>query len=515
MRTTTLIPIVVLAMNLHGQAGALDNDFSSDGILTTTIGSASAYANAMAIQTDGKILVAGSAEFPGNSTDFTVVRYFPDGSLDTGFGENGTAHIGLTYPDEAKAITIQPDGKILLAGFYSLQTDKFFAVARLNADGTNDAGFGLNGQTFLSLSGSASPDEEARGIALQADGKIVVAGPTSSGADGDFGVARFNTDGSMDNSFSFDGQVVTAFGSARDWANSVALQSDGRIVVAGYYTNTEGENHIALARYQTDGQLDSGFGSNGLVMTDITSGFSDRGRSVRIAPDGKILCGGFSGGSFNSFSIVRYMPSGAIDTGFGVDGIVTFNPTGSSFDIISLGIQSDGKVLACGNSQGPLGFILARFMADGTLDTSFGENGWLSTPIEGGDADAGTLALQQNGRILIAGSRSGGVQIAVARYLNDIGIGLDEHVGGITNARIAPNPMTTSTLLRYELAMAADVSCDMFDALGRKVHSVLGGVRQAAGPHTLTLPKEGLISGTYMVLLRSDREVLCIPVINE
>ena len=302
-------------MRLHGQAGTLDSDFGGDGIVTTSIGGAT-YGRAIALQTDGKILVAGGAEL--STTDFAVARYFPDGSLDPSFSGDGVSTIGLSDTDMANAVAVQTDGKILLAGYYTIGASRYFAVARLNTDGSADSGFGLNGHTFAQVGEGTAPfEEEARAICLQPDGKILVAGSADNGTHNDFGLLRFNTNGALDESFSFDGKVVTSFGAQNNGANAIALDPNGHIVVAGY-SNAD----IAVARYNADGQLDNTFGTNGKLTTGNGTGSIESGTAVQVTPEGKILVGGYSGSGFASdFILVRYTSGGTLDPTFSSGGI--------------------------------------------------------------------------------------------------------------------------------------------------------------------------------------------------
>jgi len=201
-------------------------------------------------------------------------------------------------------------------------------------------------------------------VALQPDGKIVVAGY----AGGDFALARYNSDGALDTSFGSGGKVTTDFGgSYHPDGFSVALQPDGKIVVAGY-----AGGDFALARYNSDGALDTSFGSGGKVTTDF--GGSDAGYSVALQPDGKIVVAGYAG---LDFALARYNSDGALDTSFGTGGKVTTDFSGGRDVGYSVALQPDGKIVVAGYAG--VDFALARYNSDGALDTSFGSGGKVTT----------------------------------------------------------------------------------------------------------------------------------------
>jgi uncharacterized delta-60 repeat protein len=255
------------------------------------------------LQSDDKILVVG-----GSNDDFTLVRYNSDGSLDTSFGTGG---IVLTdffgSPDTAFDLAIQPDGKILAAG-YEGYGDGYgkFGIARYNEDGSLDNTFDLDGLLTTNFTDGL---DGANGIALQSDGRILVAGIAGLGGNpehSDFALARYNSDGSLDTTFSVDGMLTTDFGSSDDSAQDLDIQSDGKIIAVGY-TKSESLEDFALARYEIDGTLDALFGGDGKVTTDFNFG-DDEGKSVALQTDGRIVVGGYSWfGNSNDFAVARYL----------------------------------------------------------------------------------------------------------------------------------------------------------------------------------------------------------------
>ncbi len=398
-----------IAVARYNTDGSLDSSFDSDGKVTTTIGEAD-YATSVVVQSDGKIVVAGSSATGGDS-NFALIRFNTDGSLDSSF-DPAVTPIGSAN-DEAYSVAIQSNGKIVVAGYSDNGAQRVFAVARYNTDGSLDSSFNSDGKVTTAI----GSDDLAKSVAIQSDGKIVVAGSSSNGSDNDFALIRYNTDGSLDSSFASDGKVITVFGSSGEFANSVALQSDGKIVVAGSSDNGA-QRVFAVARYSADGSLDSSFDSDGKVTTAIGSG--DFAFSVAIQSDGKIVVVGSSNnGSDDDFALIRYNTDGSLDSSFALDGkVITVFGSSSDFGN-SVAIQSDGKIVVAGSSNNGSNneFAVARYNTDGSLDSSFDSDGKVTTAIGLGDY-AFSLALQSDGKIVVAGSSNNGSNddFAILRY---------------------------------------------------------------------------------------------------
>ena len=423
----------VLAAPAHAAPGGLDSSFGGDGKVVTDFGANDDGANAVAVQPDGKTVAVGYffdylGDSPLPAEDFALARYNRDGSLDDTFGSGGkvttdfaTRELTFDYlaQDHATAVGVQPDGRIVVAGwavesmaFGRIHTDTNFALARYNPDGTLDRSFGRDGRVITDLTGPVGDDRTlsndiARSLAIQADGRIVVAGVADLGGaaagGGDFAVVRYDADGTLDAGFGRGGKVTTDFAGELDSISGVALQSDGRIVAAGG-ASTDGASDAALARYTPTGELDDTFGRGGKVTTDFAGAGDDGASSVAIRPDGRILTAGTT--------LARYRSNGTLDPSFGDAGRVTEKPT-NGFNAIAL--QLDGKIVVAGSSRA--GFSLSRYDADGSPDTDFHGDGTTTADFgdEGGvlptdtgivPARAAAVAIQPDGRIVVAGSTS-------------------------------------------------------------------------------------------------------------
>jgi uncharacterized delta-60 repeat protein len=424
-----VVTALVLVGGAAGAGGDLDASFGAGGkVLTDFSGSGSQdILNGVAIQKDGKIVTAGLSRASGNA-DFALARYNTDGSLDTSFGSGGkvlTDFSGSSGYDEANVVTIQKDGKIVAAGI-SGGGPYDFALARYNANGSLDTSFGSGGKVLTDLGGTG---DGAYALAIQKDGKIVAAGFSNANGSGDyddFALARYNANGSLDRSFGSGGKVVTEIGAFSDAAYAVAIQGNGKIVAAGY--TCCGSFDFALARYNKNGSLDRSFGSGGKVLTNFSGSFYGEAHAVAIQENGKIVAAGVSTATgYDDFALARYNANGSLDTSFGSGGKVVTNFTGSSYDgARAVAIQSNGKIVAAGfsNATGYYhndDFALARYNADGNLDTSFGSGGKVLTDFSGsGSFDwLSGVAIQNDGKIVAAGysEASGSSDFALARYL--------------------------------------------------------------------------------------------------
>jgi uncharacterized delta-60 repeat protein len=411
---------VLLVPAAAAAPGTLDPSFGTGGLVTTAISANPAsddYANTLARQPDGKLVVAGNAYSNATGYDVALARYNADGSLDASFNGTGkvTTAIGSGFSvDAAEDVALQPDGKIVAAGYSHNGFNYDFALVRYNPDGSLDTSFNGTGKVTTPF---AAYDDLAYAVAIQPDGKIVAAGSSYNGSDDDFALARYNPDGSLDTSFNGTGKVTTAIGT-KDEVYALALQPDGKLVAAGGSYNP-GQSEFALARYNADGSLDSSFDLDGKVTTAI-GGYSSA-NSLALQPDGKLVAAGVGdNGSQFAFALARYNANGSLDTNFNGSGKVT-TAIGSVQDgAAALARQPDGKLVAAGLSYNGStdDFALARYNPDGSLDPAFGSGGKLTTAIGSGKDEAYGLALQPDGKLVAAGSSYNGSKnvFALVRY---------------------------------------------------------------------------------------------------
>lgn len=394
-----------LCLATKGTAGDLDLSFGTGGRVITTFPGGTQSASAVVIQPDGKIVAIGTA------TGFALARYDVTGTLDVTFGTGGLVTTDIGPSGEAFAAALQPDGKIVAAGRvapagYCCQ----FALARYDSNGSLDTSFGTGGLVITNIGGLNG----ASALAIQSDNKIVAAGSTGAALSEDFALARYNADGSLDPTFGTGGQVTTDFGGI-DQPGDVAIRPDGKILVVG----GGGPAHdFCLVLYGSNGMLETSFGAGGKVTTDF--GGLDRAHAVRLQSDGKMV---LAGTGAERFALARYDAQGGLDPTFGGNGKVTIQFTGDNIEAATdVAIQADGKIVASGWAFASFTqeFALARFEADGRPDVSLGDLGRVLTSFAGGDAAAGAMALQADGKIVTAGG--GGpctphCEFTLARYL--------------------------------------------------------------------------------------------------
>lgn len=359
-------------------------------------------AEAVALQPDGRIVAAGACS-NGNGDRFCLARYLPNGALDTSF--NGTGTVITTIGSSlaaASAVAVQRDGKIVAAGACSSGSQIDFCLARYLPDGTLDPGFNGTGKvnTPLPFDGSA-----VSAIVLQPDGRIVVAGSCLVGGPTHFCAARYLANGPLDLSFGSIGVTYAPIGDAGSTASAVALQPDGKILIAGMCRRL-GANAFCVARISPDTALfDTAFGFGGTVTTTIAPGVQTVG-ALALQADGKIVVGGTCfNGSNNDFCIARYLASGTLDTTFNYTGVV-ISAIGSGEDIAhALALQPDGKIVVAGTCRGSgffYDFCVSRYLGTGERDYSF-INGRVMTDIGAGDDDARAIVLQPDGKMVVAG----------------------------------------------------------------------------------------------------------------
>jgi uncharacterized delta-60 repeat protein len=393
----------------YGSNGALDSSFDGDGLLTLpqTDGII-----AVGVQPDGKIVVLGNHTSPDGDMKFAFNRLNTNGSLDPTFDGDGDAFIDFEDNDYGHTLVLWPDGRILAAGQGGVGNG---ALIQLWQDASFDTG-GHQAMAFGNADFAAGSDEHSYGMAVQNDGKFVVAGTVTNalGTESDFALGRFTSGGLLDGTFGVHGRVSFSFHNI-DIGRAVAIQPDGKIVVAGY-TGT-GNEQFLIARFNSSGALDNTFGFGGYNVVDFAGG-ADYGNAVAIAPDGKIVVAGTaSNGFFWVFGAARFNPDGTVDTSFDVDGkqLVAF-PAASTHEVGAVVVQPDRKIIVGGSVESNYGLV--RINENGSVDTGFGTNGFTTTDMGGLD-HLGGLTLAPGGWVYAAGTRVVGsnADFALAQYM--------------------------------------------------------------------------------------------------
>ncbi len=381
-------------------SGVLDPTFGTGGHSAVVLPGSSQIARAITRQPDGRIVVAGYTNWNTGNSDVLLARFQADGSLDTTFGAGGVVTTAVSaVNDTAYAVAVQPDGKIVAAG---LSGDAAL-VLRYNADGSLDTTFGTGGVVTTSLPpGSAF----FLSVAVLSDGRILAGGgavpPSSSSAFDQFLLARYQSNGTPDTTLGGSGVVTTTFPGRDAISWGMAVQTDGKVLLGGY-ARASSDSDFALARYNTDGSLDTSFGTGGLVTQDV---FNDYGYNVAVQRDGRILLGGQSsaGGT-----LLRYQSDGSPDLSFGPNNssnVVSYTVPGyasTSLADFTLGLNDTIVTVGSGYTPGQPGVIVVNvFLADGTPDSNFGVGGVVTTSYGTHNISGRRVLMQPDGKIVVA-----------------------------------------------------------------------------------------------------------------
>lgn len=416
------------AARYSGNDGSTDNSFNGSGTVSTGIASVDDRATALAVQPDGGILLAGYCVNGGN-LDFCALRYTPEGLLDSSFNDTGSVITSIgSDADQANAMALQPDGKILVAGQCAAGSVDGFCALRYTVSGALDSSFNGNGKVFFVVPGAKN---RANAVALQPDGKVVIGGTCASGGLGSFCLTRLLSAGQVDKSFGVNGTVVTSVTNGEAIGNALALQPDGKILLVGTCNAAAAAAGIdfCAARYiggpiNSPGTLDVLWGSSGRLIATSFGGRNAIAHAVAQLSGEKVVVAGEcdDAGSIN-FCAIRLDSSGNADVSFGIAGRVwTQVGTGDSVAQAVL-TEPDGKIVLAGGCAGsnPFVFCLVRYDLTGALDTSFNGNGKVVAPTFVHKFFFASASLQGDGKIVVTGTCNTGAidQFCAARYTRD------------------------------------------------------------------------------------------------
>jgi uncharacterized delta-60 repeat protein len=393
--------LVVLARPAAATSGGLDRSFSGNGFQTAF--NHGGTARAIAVDGQGRILLAGSTM--GISVDVAVARLLPGGALDTSFSGNGRFRVDLGAADEAYDVAVA-DGKILVVGERHGATRTRWFVLRLRANGTLDPTFGGDGRVFTDF---GRRFEHARAVKIQPDGRILVGGSVSNGTNESWAFARYLVGGGLDHSFGGDGRVTMSLSMSNEEVETLVLRPTS--ILAGGYAERNFLPTFAIAKLRYDGGRVSSFGSNGVRVVNLGPG-ADSAYGMAVQDDGKpVLAGYASSDGRADWGLVRFRVGGSLDGAFGGDGIVTTAFTPSYELAAAVSMQADGKIVVAGRVHGPGGsddLGVVRYKADGHLDLTFSGNGKaLFDPYDGNDTARDVLV--RGGRIFLVGEATKGL----------------------------------------------------------------------------------------------------------
>ncbi len=407
---------------------------------------------------DGKTIVTGYSAGTNGQQFFCTVRYNTTGTLDTSFGNNGTVITNIGQVSEATAIGIQADNKIVIGGWSNDGSITSFALARYNTDGSLDTNFGTNGIVTTTISTNGST---INSLVIRSDQLIVAAGTAGI----NYAAARYNTDGSLDTSFGGGlGYISVAIPNVQVAAYGLAIQPDNKIVATGFYKPGNVEAQMVVVRGNANGALDLTFGTNGVVKANI--GNKSVGNFLALDAGGNVVVVGSTANvnANNTFLVVRLTSSGAFDSTFGTNGIVT-TAIGDISQAYDVALQADGKIVVVGSTTSSSNFLnqfaIARYNTDGSLDNTFGTNGIITTAI-GNNSIANAVDLQTNQKILAAGfgiaNGETNLSFTLAQYntSNEFSLDISTPINSSTITTKIPSIFLTGSITGAEVDVLVD-----------------------------------------------------------
>lgn len=497
---------------LSSQSSLLDPTFGING--KTVVGLA-VYAQDpqdMKVLPDGKILVSGIHQVTGVNDAYTsyLLKLNSDGQIDSTFGINGLApsYQESDHGTSFHKIVVLPNGKILSAitmkNFNGLNVKKV-VIVRYESNGMIDSTFGVLGKAESHLGLSVA----GVSFLVQDDGKMVVCGDWYLPNNGGYRwmVLRFTPSGLKDSSFGINGKVEIDFGPGSEFIYAATQQSDGKIVVAGGDSGNPGR--ALVARLNDSGQLDTTFGVEGKVMIPNFGGKMGKAKSVLCLPDGKLIVTGSNPflADQDKFCLVKLHANGTIDTSFGNDGLI-FNTMSNKVDVNGLYALPEGKILA---TSAISHYAFMRFNPDGTFDTTFGNNGAVgAAQLNLTDTIAGSRAtiFQPDGKIVslheyYENKQSFGEKyFTVLRLNTNAASATSSPVFETLAATVSPNPVVLSAVLEYNLPENAGIAITLYDLMGRRVQTLLPAVYRSAGYQKESLELDAALpAGVYWLEL--------------
>ncbi len=406
-----------LAVPAHADPGQLDDFFSGDGMATAFANGATGYA--VAIDSKGRIVVAGSTQTA--KPDLAVARFLPNGTADSEFSKDGRVTVDLGGADYGFDLALQSDGKIVVAGECDTKSENTFALVRLMPKGGLDKDFG--GGDGIVLTDFGKRYQGANAVVVYPNGNIAAGGFASNGSTGRWAIARYGPRGVLDKSWGKDGRVTVDLSPSDESIRDLLFVPGGKLVGVGY-AESGLIPRFAVAQFRPKGTLDPDFGDKGFKLTDVSKG-SDIGYGATLQPDGKIVVVGYANDAGKAdWGLVRYGPKGRLDKQFGGDGKVVTKMTTEYEFASAVAVQANGRLVVVGRAsrEGTAdNFGVFRYKAGGALDQSWSGNGKTFTDFGSGNDTARDVVIQENGKIVVVGDAQieGAHRFAVARYLDN------------------------------------------------------------------------------------------------
>lgn len=506
-----LVLLLFLPFFIQAQDGSLDPSFGDNGKVVGDFMETTRF-EAMALQTDGKFVATGA-----RGLELMVARFLPDGNLDTSFGTDGFFYDDMGSSADGYKVLIQADGKIIVFGTTRVASSKFALMAvRLMSDGSGyDTSFGTDGKYVNQISGSSFPEDDILDAVFLSDGKIGIAGRSYSGQRDNVIVGRLTADGQNDPAFGDDGVTLIDLNTFSR-ANALVAADNGDLVITG----TTDSRSIFIARFDQSGNAVTSFGTDGFTYFNESDNINNGANDLVALPNGQFLVGG-NAFDFNEvdndITLYLFNADGSMDTSFGTNGFVKVS-RGDNESIQSLILQSDGQVLAGGSTGGfDSKFAITRFNSAGVQDISFGNsNGWSINDIGPGFNFDGINEMVQlaNGDIIAAGTtlEDSEYDYAIAKFTSTLSSVDDLNKLGI-QARIFPN-ITQDEMLTLELTTeeSLNLNISLLNNLGQTIKVWQNAMSFGTGTtqQTLALPAN-LTTGSYFILIETVNGRTALP----
>ncbi|QNK77968.1 T9SS type A sorting domain-containing protein [Winogradskyella sp. PAMC22761] len=517
MKIKLLLVLQLIILNsVHSQIGDLDTTFGVNGIVTTDVSNnlLDDRIFSVLVKDNGSILVTGDTRSITGDRDFALTQYDSNGALDTSFGTNGITTLDINNQDDrANQSALQSDGKIITVG-EGRNTTTDIIIARFNSNGILDNSYGVNG-IFTYDSGDG---DFAKSIAVLPDNKVIIGSRIFQ----NYVIMKITETGSLDNSFGTNGIVTTDLGYL-DIITDLKVHSDGKILITGFssrFDSVDDTEDKTLIRYNSDGSLDTSFNNTGIIFSSFEDGKKDRGQSISIQPDGKIVITGTSEDDlgYKNIALSRYNNNGSIDSSFGTNGTTFTNYSDDDYSYSSL-IQSDGKIVIGGfsynDSTSQRDFILVRYNSDGNIDNTFGNNGITTTDLNNNSSDYGfSLAFQSDNKLLIAGftyENGGTLDSVIARYTINGNLGFDDFNNNPKSYLVYPNPAVESITIINNTFNNEKVNIEIYSVDGKKLKYFTNYNLD----DNQNIPLSYLVKGVYILKISNNRTSEILKIIKK
>lgn len=476
----------------------LDIEFNGTGTVVTDISTFDDHLKTMLIQPNGKIIVAGEALINQQTNNFALIRYNTNGTLDSSFGINGIVTTSLQNPIvNLFEIALQPDGKIIAVGFTAINESTTGTIIRYNEDGTIDTNFGTNGIASVSL----NPGLNALiSVVVKPDSSILVTGTTNL-SKLDVLLMQFKPNGTLDTDFNTNGIVTIDFGNS-EYGTNLLLLPNNKILIVGTQEDANNFNtDVFLIRLNSSGKIDSTFGNNGHLIYNF--GSDEYARNILLQPDGKIIIAFNSyDANYSNFNVLRCNQDGSLDSSFANNGIASTDFDNTVDEISEIALQSNGKIVAIGKSSNDFSdnytVAMLRYNNNGTLDSTFDTDGKLYTAFSTDTNIGVAVQIQSDGKIVIAGETNIGSNsnFAVARYNADEFTGINYLNTNSINSILSPNPANNN--IYFTNLPNKKIITTVYNLMGKKVQETILSANDAS------LNIKGLSKGVYIFELKNN-----------